>query len=161
MNKLNYTFFEEFKRLEKICKDIYNSNTGVTDYINDMKSVPKNECLHIKNFESDLNSLIRFRHIRNHLAHSEGGFDEEICTQKDIETIREFYYRILTSNDPMALAYKNKKQPEKLSKNNSYKAPNHIRESSKDFDFQKNCLYWIIMIIIIILLFIVPKILII
>lgn len=159
MKKLNYKFFEEFKKLDKICREIYNSDIGVTNYINDMKFILSDGHVHIKNFESDLNDLIHLRHIRNHLAHSEGGFNEEICTPNDIELTKKFYYRILTADDPIALVHKNKKQPEKISKNNYEISFRDTLKSSKNFDFQKNCLYWILMIIILILLFLIPQIL--
>lgn len=109
MNTLNYMFFEEFKKLDKVCKEIYNSDVGVTNYIKDMQSVPRNKYLFIKNFELNLKYLIRFRHIRNHLAHSEGGFDEKVCTEEDIVLIKNFHKRILTCSDPIALVLKNEK----------------------------------------------------
>ena len=34
MNNLNYIFFEEFKKLEKLCGEMYGSHNGVTNYTN-------------------------------------------------------------------------------------------------------------------------------
>lgn len=71
MNTLNHTFFEKYKSLEKLCRDMYQNNTGVTSYINDMMNTPwRNHC-NIANWESDLIQLKRIRSLRNQLAHTE------------------------------------------------------------------------------------------
>lgn len=106
MRSLNYVFFEEFKRLDKLCGEIYHSQHGVTSYIEDMKTVSQ-PC--ILNWKSDLDKLIHLRHLRNHLAHTSGAFQEDICTQKDIDSVIEFYNRILSQEDPMALLHKMKR----------------------------------------------------
>lgn len=113
MYNLNYVFFEEFKRLDKLCGEIYHSQHGVTSYIEDMKSVSQ-PC--ISNWKSDLEKLIHLRHLRNHLAHTSGAFLENVCTQKDIDFVIEFYNRILSQKDPMALLYKMKKSVRPVSK---------------------------------------------
>lgn len=105
MDNLNYNFFEEYKRLDKLCGELYGDQHGVSHYIDDMKDVPKNSYLHISNWKTDLEQLIRLRHIRNYLAHTEGAFNEEICTQKDIEWSQNFYKRILNQSDPIATLY--------------------------------------------------------
>lgn len=107
MNHLNYTFFEEFKRLDKLCGQLYGAQNGVTHYIDNMKTVPVNNYRYISGWNSDLKELIRLRHIRNYLAHTEGAFEEENCTQKDIDWIRGFHNRILHQSDPIALLHKN------------------------------------------------------
>ena len=107
MNRLNYTFFEEFKRLDKLCGQLYGAQNGVTHYIDNMKTVPVNNYRYISGWNSDLKELIRLRHIRNYLAHTEGAFEEENCTQKDIDWVRGFYNRILHQSDPIALLHKN------------------------------------------------------
>ena len=62
-----------------------------------------------------MEQLIRLRHIRNNLAHAPGAFDEETCTQKDINWVQDFYERILHQLDPIAMLYqKNKEQGQVL-----------------------------------------------
>lgn len=107
MNRLNYIFFEEFKRLDKLCGQLYGAQNGVTHYIDNMKTVPVNNYRYISGWNSDLKELIRLRHIRNYLAHTEGAFEEENCTQKDIDWVRGFHNRILHQSDPIALLHKN------------------------------------------------------
>lgn len=115
MNNLNYVFFEEFKHLDKLCCELYQTQYGITHYIDDMKIVSVNDYQYIPNWKADLEQLIRVRHIRNYLAH-EGGFNEETCTQNDIDWICAFYQRILNQSDPIAMLYqmsKAKKQTPK------------------------------------------------
>lgn len=110
MNNLNYDYFEEYKRLDKLCCDMYNtSHNGVTHYIDDMKATPYSTYHRIPNWESDFKRLQQLRHIRNILAHTEGAFYEEQCTQSDIDWIHSFVKRILTQSDPLALLHQNSK----------------------------------------------------
>lgn len=106
MNHLNHILFEEYKRLDELCRQIYGSQPGITHYIDDMKGVLEINYRHIPNWKADLKQLIRIRHIRNDLAHRQGAFDEEICTQEDIEWSQEFHERILKRSDPLALLHK-------------------------------------------------------
>lgn len=103
MGNLNYDLFEEFKHLDKLCGEIYGEQHGVSHYIDDMKDASGSDYRYIPNWREDLERLIRIRHIRNHLAHTEGAFDEEACTPRDIEWSRDFHRRILNQSDPLAL----------------------------------------------------------
>lgn len=103
MNETNIIFFEEFKELDHLCGELYEAPYGVTHYIDDMKAVSENHYRLIPNWKADLKTLIRLRHIRNCLAHTEGAFYEDICTQNDIRWIQDFYQRILNQSDPLAL----------------------------------------------------------
>lgn len=110
MDNLNFIFFEEFKHLDKLCRELYEvEKDGVSSYINDMKSVVPYDYRHIANWKEDLEQLTRIRHIRNNLAHAPGAFDEEICTQKDINWVQNFYERILHQLDPIAILYQKSK----------------------------------------------------
>ena len=107
MNPINYTFFEEFKRLSKLCNDMYNSTCGVTNYIDDMLKVPHNKVFNIPSRTNDLMQLKRLRHIRNTLAHETDAFNNPLCTKADIEWIQAFYSRILKQSDPLSLFNQN------------------------------------------------------
>ena len=106
MNNLNLIFLEEYKQLDKLCSELYDGQPGVTSYINEMKNVNWNDARDIPNWKSDLNELKRLRHIRNHLAHTEGAFDEKLCTNEDVNWIKDFRNRILKQTDPLALLQK-------------------------------------------------------
>lgn len=103
MDNLNHILFEEFKHLDKICGELYGDQHGVSHYNDDMKSILENDYRYIPKWKEDLEQLIRIRHIRNYLAHTEGAFEENVCTQKDIEWSHDFYKRILNQSDPLAL----------------------------------------------------------
>ena len=103
MDNLNHVLFEEFKHLDKLCGELYGDQRGVSHYIDDMKVVSGSVYQYIPNWKEDLDRLIRIRHIRNYLAHTEGAFNEDMCTPKDIEWSREFCRRIINQLDPLAL----------------------------------------------------------
>ena len=113
MNNLNYIFFEEFKKLEKLCGEMYGSHNGVTNYIDDMKDVPYSNYRDIPNWEDDLSQLKKMRHIRNNLAHEEGAFAKKVCTKNDIRWIQTFIKRIMNQSDPLAIQHRNQKNKEK------------------------------------------------
>lgn len=102
LKNCNYVFFEEFKRLDKLCSELYGGPHGVSSYIDRMKNTRAWEARCIGGWETDLHQLIHLRHMRNHLAH-EGSFEETLSTQQDVEYLSVFYQRILRRNDPLAL----------------------------------------------------------
>lgn len=106
MNNLNFIFLEEYKHLDRLCSELYDGEPGVTNYINDMKSVDWNDCRHIPSWKTNLSQLIRLRHIRNHLAHTEGAFHENLCTNKDVDWLKDFHRQILKQEDPLAMLRK-------------------------------------------------------
>ncbi len=105
MENLNYIFFEDYKRLDRLCGELYNDSYGITHYIDDMKTKADMGYQYVPNWKYDLNTLVRLRHIRNHLAHSEGSFYENVCTKEDIDWVQSFYDRIMTRSDPLAILY--------------------------------------------------------
>lgn len=113
MNNLNYIFFEEFKKLEKLCGEMYGSHNVVTNYIDDMKDVPYSNYRDIPNWEDDLSQLKKMRHIRNNLAHEEGAFAKKVCTKNDIRWIQTFIKRIMNQSDPLAIQHRNQKNKKK------------------------------------------------
>ena len=106
MNNLNLIFLEEYKQLDKLCSELYDGQPGVTSYINEMKSVDWNDAREIPNWKADLNNLKHLRHIRNHLAHTEGAFDEKLCTNEDVIWVKNFCNQILKQTDPLAMLQK-------------------------------------------------------
>ena len=107
MNNLNYIFFDEFKKLDNVCKDIYGHSSegklGVTLYLEKMDEMSDEGALRIDGWSSDYARLKKLRHIRNELAHSENSFDYESCSQDDIDFIISFKEKILTKADPVSL----------------------------------------------------------
>ncbi len=128
MDELNLILFDEFKRLDNLCRDIYKKDNstdnkgGVTLYIDEMDKMYFEAVGVIPDWRSDYKMLKRVRHIRNELAHSPSAFSQSMCTQSDIDFIKGFHKRILNREDPLA-AYRyyiqSKKKMQSSSRTNS------------------------------------------
>ena len=103
MDKNNLIFLETYKRLDKLCRDIYKSNKGVSNYIDHMNAISSYECNRIPNWNVDLDTLIRLRKIRNRLTHEIDTLVYPMCTSDDIKWLESFHLRILNASDPLAL----------------------------------------------------------
>lgn len=105
MNYLNSEFFEEFKRLDNLCRGIYDGQSGklgVTFYIEEMESEYRAGVRLVPGWDSDYRSLKRVRHLRNELAHSDNSFAYIECSRDDTDFVRDFRERILSLTDPLA-----------------------------------------------------------
>lgn len=115
MSYLNYEFFDEFKALDNLCRDIYgesiDNKLGVTLYLEDMDRKSYQGAFKVSGWTSDYNQLKSARNIRNELAHSRNSFSADICSQEDIDFIRSFRSRILNQTDPIAMLRKQTTQP--------------------------------------------------
>jgi hypothetical protein len=129
MNYLNYEFFEEFKALDNLCREIYgdsiDNKLGVTLYLEDMD---RNYCqgVEVPGWKSDYNKLKSVRNIRNELAHSRNTFSVDICSQEDIDFICSFRERILNQTDPIAMLMKETTSSH-TSQSNQQSEPIYIR----------------------------------
>ena len=115
MGYLNYEFFDEFKALDNLCRDIYGKSIdkklGVTLYLEDMDRNAYQGALKVSNWRSDYNHLKLARNIRNELAHSRNSMAVDICSEEDIDFVRSFRTRILNQTDPIALLRKQPPRP--------------------------------------------------
>lgn len=98
-------FLDSYKKIEKICNEIYGENHGLTSYIDDMITTPKGS-LYILGWDEDLKKLKHYRWIRNRIVHDPGCTEESMCTTADVEWIDNFYLRIMSAKDPLSLYYK-------------------------------------------------------
>lgn len=148
MSELNYEFFDEFKRLDNLCKDIYGSTAssklGVTLYLEEMERRNYAGSLKVIGWSSDYRKLKNARNIRNELAHSRNSFSCDICTQEDVDFVVSFHERILNRTDPLATLTKMTSPPQKKPKitpppviltpppTNSAPAPSNGKKSGVD-----------------------------
>ena len=123
MSNLNDVFLEEFKRLDKMCRERYQSEKGVTGYISDMKRTATDKSRSIPNWNADLKELIRLRHLRNQLSHEVGTFHRSMCTQREITWLRSFNHRILKRSDPLALLRRKANTPKQRQQSHPRKTP--------------------------------------
>ena len=107
MSQLNYKLLDEFKILDGICRDIYgktaDNKLGVTLYLEHMDEYRRIGSMVVPGWNSDYNRLKKLRHIRNELAHARYSIPNDICTEDDINFIRDFKNRILSRTDPISL----------------------------------------------------------
>lgn len=99
---INLTFQEEYKRLDKLCKDCFSSVDGVSEYIRQMESAQYSLQRFSASWESDYRMLKRVRWIRNQLSHEVGTLQSNICTQKDLDFVTTFYSKIMSCAAPLA-----------------------------------------------------------
>ena len=140
-NNINIEFFDEYKRLDKLCSDIYGkSSGGVTSYINDMASVSSSDAQKILDWHSTYNKLKSLRHIRNQMAHGEGSFDDYACSYDDIEWLRDFRNKIMNVSDPLAIYRSNMEMKKQLQNKQIHKqsVETWSNESDEDMYFSKN-----------------------
>ena len=113
MQNLNGEFFDEYKNLDNICRDIYgrsaDNKLGVTLYLEDMDKNYSIGYFRIHNWEYDYRKLKKIRNLRNELAHSSHSFNLQLCTQDDVYYIKNFKQKILTQSDPISLLHKSNK----------------------------------------------------
>jgi len=114
MTELNILFLEEYKNLDRLCQDLYQSMNGVTSYIDHMKNTSSSGQYIVPNWDADLKTLIHLRHVRNQLSHNIGTLYTSLCTQEDIDWLIDFRMRILNTSDPLALLAKKKQYTKKL-----------------------------------------------
>lgn len=105
MNNTENRFFEQYKKLDNLCRDLLNSNQGVSAYIKEMERTPIFERRLVKSWDSDYKMLKRIRWIRNNIAHSDCSSE---CEESDIAYIRNFYQRIMKQEDPFSVIRKKK-----------------------------------------------------
>ena len=99
MNKIESNFIEEYKKLDKLCQDIFSSTVGVTKYIDEMDSSFSLGNRFIKDWSRNYKMLKHLRWLRNKIVHDP---QETDCSLHDINQITFFYQQILTMNDPLA-----------------------------------------------------------
>ncbi len=101
IQKQDMVFFEEYKRLDKLCSDLYAKLPGVSAYIADMENNAVQGQAQIPSWNSDYKTLKHVRWVRNRLAHESCA--EQLSSEADLAFIQDFYRRILYLRDPLYL----------------------------------------------------------
>ena len=107
-------FINSYKRLEKVCNEIYDSNHGVSAYIDDMARLTS-AAFYVFNWNDNLKQLKHYRWIRNQIAHEPNCTEENMCEHGDAQWIDDFYDRIMNQNDPLAM-YRKATRPQPAAK---------------------------------------------
>ncbi len=102
-------FIDSYKRLERLCGDVMGCDRPVTAYIDEMKATPRG-AYYVAGWGSDLETLKRYRWVRNQIAHEPGCTEANMCEPGDAAWIDQFYGRIMDQTDPLALYEKEMKR---------------------------------------------------
>lgn len=106
MSLIEDAFLEEYKRLDKLCSEIYQTRNGISTYIEDMTNISYRQSRHISQWNEDLQHLRALRSLRNRLVHECGTLDMDMCSACDVDWLKSFYQRILHCTDPLALLHR-------------------------------------------------------
>lgn len=97
-------FLEAYKSLDELCKQIFNSEKGISTYIEEMENT-----LHGYNtipcWKEDFLKLKNLRWVRNKLVHETSSFEHSLFSYDDILWLQTFRSRILKCTDPLALLH--------------------------------------------------------
>lgn len=106
MHSADNKFFEQYKRLDKLCSEIYSERNGISEYITDMENQAELGRRYVSSWELDYKSLKHVRWVRNRLAHAVDS--SRISESEDCDFVCDFYRRIMDSKDPLTLLRKTK-----------------------------------------------------
>lgn len=104
MQELDNEFFEIYKRLDRLCSDIYGCRNGVSRYIEDMERVYYQGRLVVPAWDQFYKTLKHLRWVQNQIAHDSGQF--QICKECDAQDANDFYHAIMSGRDPLTMLRK-------------------------------------------------------
>ena len=101
LTQLDNEFFEEYKRLDRLCSDMYSCRDGIRQYLEDMECQFSEGEKTIPHWAQDYRKLRGLRRTRNTLAHNVSEY--QVCTEQDVENVIDFVDRIMQQQDPLAM----------------------------------------------------------
>ena len=104
------SFIDSYKRLEKLCNDIYGDIHGVKAYIEDMRNTSMGKW-YVRGWDDDLSRLKHYKWIRNQIWHELDCTEDNMCKPGDAQWLDDFRCRILSGTDPLSL-YRKARNPQ-------------------------------------------------
>lgn len=101
MDAIQIEFLEEYKYVDKNCREILGTEKGVSAYIEQLDKTPVTVRYWITEWNDEYRQLKHIRWLRNQIAHSTGSVE---CSQADLDWLKGFYNRLLTQQDLLAKA---------------------------------------------------------
>ena len=101
-------FFEAYKRLDKLCSEMYACQNGVSEYIAQMERLTYKGQYRVSSWNNDYKMLKHVRWVRNQIAHDSGTI--QISEPDDLDFAQDFRSRIFSGNDPLTLLEKRSSQ---------------------------------------------------
>ena len=77
MDRLDMEFFDKYKDVDKFCGDMLSSDSGISEYIDQMDKTPASERRYVPSWERDYRMLKHLRYIRNQIAHANTLFPQK------------------------------------------------------------------------------------
>ncbi len=116
MENLIIEYLSAYKHLDNLCKDILDSDVGITEYIDEMEEEKAWGIRYVSEWNEDYKQLKHLRWMRNKLVHEADSFDEIEISRTDIEWLENFEERILQEEDPFSLLrqYRNQVRKRKV-----------------------------------------------
>lgn len=108
------SFIDSYKRLEKLCNEMYGDTHGLSTYIDEMIGKPDGS-YYVSGWNEDLKQLKHYRWVRNQIVHEPGCTEENMCEPDDMRWLDNFYSRIMSTNDPLVL-YRKVRSPQRVQK---------------------------------------------
>ena len=108
------SFIDSFKRLEKLCNEIYGGIHGVKAYIDEMTNTPMG-ARYVSGWDEDLKTLKHLNWVRNRISHDPDCNENNMCEPGDEEWIIAFRERIMMTTDPLSL-YRKARNPQSSQK---------------------------------------------
>ena len=99
------SFIDSYKRLEKLCSEIYGN--GVKSYIEEMYNNPMGS-RYVTGWDEDLKRLKHYKWVRNQISHEPDCTEDNMCEHSDAEWLDNFRSRIMSGSDPLTLYRKTK-----------------------------------------------------
>ena len=127
MTETERELVEEYKRLDLLLKDMYHSDTGVSEYISRMELT--SGAYVVPGWEQDLKRLKHVRHIRNKIMHDE---DDSLCSESDIDFVLDFYDRLMDQDDPLTRLHEYRNPS---GKERDYKYSDDIQTEQEDWGY--------------------------
>ena len=146
------SFIDSYKRLEKLCSEIYNDNHGVSSYIDEMVNTPIG-ARYVPGWDEDLKQLKHYRWVRNQIVHDPGCTEENMCEYGDVQWLDNFRSRIMSANDPLAQYRKARNhQPAQISRQTYTPEPRTYTYSQRTSASQRSagCLAYIIGVLLVV-----------
>lgn len=156
------SFIESYKHLDKTCGEMFETQYGVSAYIEEMLNNPHGSFL-VRGWENDLKQLKHYRWIRNQIVHEPDCYEETMCEAGDDEWLDDFYERIINQTDPLAM-YRKATRPQPAAKSAQNHEPAQLqytysKQPNRSKHKSKKVVRWIVfsIIVAIVLLYLVLK----
>ena len=103
MDDIQIELLDEYKYVDKICRDMLGTEKGVTAYIEQLEETPMTVRYWITEWNDEYRQLKHVRWLRNQIVHSTGYVE---CNQSDLDWLKDFHNRLLTQQDLLAKAHR-------------------------------------------------------